>query len=67
MNGDTGRLVSLILEDIVISWFQFSLQSRRHNCQHVCKKAKESGYFRRKGLKSSKKIREGARLKDLVG
>lgn len=33
MDGDIGKLVSLILEDIFIRWIQFSLQSRRHNSQ----------------------------------
>lgn len=46
MDGDIDRLISLNLEDIVIRWFQFSLQSRRHNCQlYVRGEKKEVGHF----------------------
>lgn len=57
MDGDIGKLVSLILEDIFIKWIQYALKSRRHNSQ-LGVREKERGWTfqKRKCFKKVMKI-----------
>lgn len=45
MDGDIGRIVSIIPEDSFIKWLQFSFQSRRHNCQLCMREKKRHSTF----------------------
>lgn len=58
MDGDIGKLVSLILEDIFIRWIQYSLKSRRQNSQ-LGVREKERGWTfqKRKCFKKVMKIK----------
>lgn len=67
MNGDTGRLVSLIFwKTLSLVGLIFSPKQEAQLSACV-RKSKRAVYFRRKGLKCSQKLREGARVKNLVG